>query len=1030
MTSTAIFRVNRTFAEVLANIDRYAEQSAFFGWMCQILSNLHANDCRRKSNANTVYPGDVPDVADWSAQEAIFSGLDHESLRDAIEQLPEDIRKAVILHYFEEMPVREVARILSTPTGTIAWRLHCAREILAAKLSAGAKKAVSKPGAKALLIALALVAVAAVGAVGVVAIRSAAEPEAEEAEVVFNAKSTENTEGSLGVFEGWGEECLSSGADPTNHEINGDSPQQTEAITANSETNNEENTMNTQLVKSAAVKVLAAGAMLAAGSAVGDTINVGSFLKCMKVTIAYSPAETLTDFPVLLRLSADNPTGFDPNACGDGGADIRFALDDGTLLAHEIDYWNTNGESTVWVKVPELASGKSFTAYFDLKSGETAPTVDPTDVWEDYAAVYHFSEPSASSATANDSSKNHYTATSTAGSTSSSAGKVGLKRGNGSGTIGAFQTASVNLSSQSAAKPLTTCSKFSVSCWDYGGNSSAQRARILNQGSPGSTGWCFMHGQNYSWKLCAHGSGSTVGNAGVSNFDPSKGWHHYTAVFDGNLVKFYYDGTAYGPVTINPVTAVTAKLEMIDRWASMDEARIRDGVVSAAWAVADYAVQTRSDFVTYGEVTTPVSAFAQPIPAQTIRYLDEAMTPAVTVLDGSSQPLVQGNDYTVAYSNNTAVGTGYAEVTGIGDYNGWSVTLQFQIEPRLPVGEFGHRMAISPAVGLVSGALTNIPVLVRISSDRQKGLYPERIGAANLRFGLADGTIFPHEVEKWDPSGESLVWVLVPELKPDTKFYAYWRQIGSRTSIAVAPSEVWGDFAGVWHLNEEGGSAVDSTAYGHDLAVGDNTDNPIAKTDAANAGVEAVVGVGRDIPSSSSLFRAHSDSLAHGGEWMYEGWVKSDATTGESYFFKKHRGNTGSGGNGQSLRIDSANTRVRLWYGTVNWYPHEIYSPSNSFAVGEWHHVVGTVTAPQTARIYIDGQLVAGPTVLHDAAKDDTTMSLALGWSCAMVVDEMRYAKKPFPAEWIAFDYAQQSGAGALVYGKVENRIGFAVYLH
>ena len=263
--------VNRTFAEVLANVDRYAEQSAFFGWMCQILSNLHANDCRRKSNANTVYPGDVPDVADWSAQEAIFSGLDHESLRDAIEQLPKDIRKAVILHYFEEMPVREVARILSTPAGTIAWRLHCAREILAAKLSAGAKKAVSKSGAKALLIALALVAVAAVGAVGVVAIRSAAEPEAEESEVVFNAKSTENTEGALTGFTGFPTEgtdpkpadpSLSSQAPATNHETNGDSPQQVEAITDNSTTNNEDNAMNTKLVKSAAVKALALGAML------------------------------------------------------------------------------------------------------------------------------------------------------------------------------------------------------------------------------------------------------------------------------------------------------------------------------------------------------------------------------------------------------------------------------------------------------------------------------------------------------------------------------------------------------------------------------------------------------------------------------------------------------------------------------------------------------------------------------------------------------------------------------------------------
>ena len=41
--------VNRTFAEVVANIDSYLEQSAFFGWMCQILKNIHANDCRRKA---------------------------------------------------------------------------------------------------------------------------------------------------------------------------------------------------------------------------------------------------------------------------------------------------------------------------------------------------------------------------------------------------------------------------------------------------------------------------------------------------------------------------------------------------------------------------------------------------------------------------------------------------------------------------------------------------------------------------------------------------------------------------------------------------------------------------------------------------------------------------------------------------------------------------------------------------------------------------------------------------------------------
>ena len=166
--------VNRTFAEVVASIESYAEQAAFFGWMCQILTNLHANDCRRKANANISYPGDVPDVADLKAQNLIFSKLDHEFLRQSIQQLPSDIRKAVVLHYFEEMPIREVARLLNTPAGTIAWRLHCAREILSAKLNAKVRAAAKNPVVKALLVAVVFCAVVALGAVGVSAIRSAA----------------------------------------------------------------------------------------------------------------------------------------------------------------------------------------------------------------------------------------------------------------------------------------------------------------------------------------------------------------------------------------------------------------------------------------------------------------------------------------------------------------------------------------------------------------------------------------------------------------------------------------------------------------------------------------------------------------------------------------------------------------------------------------------------------------------------------------------------------------------------------------
>ena len=152
--------VNATFAKVVDNIDAYLEQSAFFAWMCQILTNLFRESVRRKSNANEFFPGEVPDVADESSEGEVYKALDASLLREAIDSLPEDIKKAVVLHYFVDMPVRDVAKFLSIPFGTVARRLHLARQILAVKLGAAAKK----PGGKALLLALALCGFTALGA--------------------------------------------------------------------------------------------------------------------------------------------------------------------------------------------------------------------------------------------------------------------------------------------------------------------------------------------------------------------------------------------------------------------------------------------------------------------------------------------------------------------------------------------------------------------------------------------------------------------------------------------------------------------------------------------------------------------------------------------------------------------------------------------------------------------------------------------------------------------------------------------------
>ena len=195
--------VNRTLAAVVEGIDDYLEQSAFFGWMCKILENLHAKDVRRKSSRTVA--GDtvaVEGACDDDACDRIFREVDASLLRDAISDLPADMKESVVLRYFMDLPVAKIARFLALPEGTVMWRLHCARKILAAKLGATTRR----PGARLVLLALLLAAGLAAGralyTLGTAVLETRAESatfeshaeNAENAEAVSHAESAESAE--------------------------------------------------------------------------------------------------------------------------------------------------------------------------------------------------------------------------------------------------------------------------------------------------------------------------------------------------------------------------------------------------------------------------------------------------------------------------------------------------------------------------------------------------------------------------------------------------------------------------------------------------------------------------------------------------------------------------------------------------------------------------------------------------------------------------------------------------------------------
>lgn len=175
----------------------------------------------------------------------------------------------------------------------------------------------------------------------------------------------------------------------------------------------------------------------------------------------------------------------------------------------------------------------------------------------------------------------------------------------------------------------------------------------------------------------------------------------------------------------------------------------------------------------------------------------------------------------------------------------------------------------------------NIPVLVRISTAIDGFSYEDlKSNGSDIAFGVENGgelTIYPHEIETWDPEGESLIWVKVPTLFDATEFAMYY---GNGVSVADSSTSVWSNYVGVWHLNESSGNAKDAT--GHGLTAVPTGD----KHEEDSIGVvNCPVGTGRQMASAkgrkSYLVVADTDpsKLDCGNSLTFSGWFKAHGTS-------------------------------------------------------------------------------------------------------------------------------------------------------
>jgi len=116
-----------TFARVYRHRQEYIPRGNFVAWLKRIAVN-QAKDCLRRQKTRAESPLEGEEellVADrrYEPMAAVANGCLQEDLRAAIQRLPDEQRLPVIMHYFGDMTLPDIAWAMRCPVGTVKSRL-------------------------------------------------------------------------------------------------------------------------------------------------------------------------------------------------------------------------------------------------------------------------------------------------------------------------------------------------------------------------------------------------------------------------------------------------------------------------------------------------------------------------------------------------------------------------------------------------------------------------------------------------------------------------------------------------------------------------------------------------------------------------------------------------------------------------------------------------------------------------------------------------------------------------------------------
>ncbi|MEM7390703.1 MAG: LamG-like jellyroll fold domain-containing protein, partial [Verrucomicrobiota bacterium] len=542
----------------------------------------------------------------------------------------------------------------------------------------------------------------------------------------------------------------------------------------------------------------------------------------------YDRPSTLTNFPALIQLGSHLP-GFDYETfLSRDGHDLRFWNTDRTVeLAYEIDTWDTQGISSIWVEVPELvgATTRIVAAWNNASFADQPIHATNGATWNDhYVGVWHLGDDEGSQIFP-DSASTNFASDHQGSDTATDAGRIGEAQffdGINDELIVAHES------------NFDFTEEMSISAWFRTGPFSRSWQALVAKGNQAN--WRLLRQSNTDFLHWNAGLGTSV-NTNVNDTQ----WHHVVANMKLNSgISVYIDGvlaaTRSAPVPIvagdTPMSIGENLEDQGLQWLGhIDELRVSGSIRPADWVQAEWLTVVSNDhFACYDVQSLPPPIQVDVIAATNLTESSATLTGFLTAsqsvaevwlfygpTDGGSDPAAWNRSrYVGSFSG--AVQTVEAVADQLLPTNTYYYTFRATNSLRdVWASTSGHFQTLGvPAFHLAidfcgydgTNTLTNFPALIRLS-ETIPGFHHFDFSSPfghDLRFYNANRTeIIQYEIGAWSNDGISTVWVRIPELKgTNTRIHAYWGGLDTNPPAYSTNGAVWdpAGYAGVFHLNE------------------------------------------------------------------------------------------------------------------------------------------------------------------------------------------------------------------------------------